>query len=108
MEKFFLSMNFQFLWTGVVGNSLSRYCPETGCPPEGCLEADLCMHIFGPVGIRWLNRDWTANDLLWLVLEAEKAVDSFVKILFIHQRLHLNCLVTQKSGDCCLFKSYAS
>lgn len=44
-----------------------------------CPKADLFLHTFGPIGIRWLNRDRIAKDLSWLVLEVEKAMNNLWK-----------------------------
>lgn len=91
MEKVSSSIHFQFPQIGLV----EIYYPNTAvrffCYQKNvCPKADLFPHTFGPIGIRWLNRDRMAKDLSWLVLEVEKAMNNFVEILFIRQRLLLN------------------
>jgi len=54
-----------------------------------CLRADLFPRVFGSTEMRWLNRDRTAEDLSWMLLEVDKAVNNFVKILFLYQGLQI-------------------
>lgn len=107
MEEVFSPLNFPFPQIGLI----EIYCQSPVLTLFAVyqktisLKADLFPHTLGPFGIRWLNRDRTARRLPWLVLEVEKAMNNFVKILFRHQRLRLHELVMQGSGDCCLFNS---
>lgn len=84
MEKVFSPLNFPFPQIGLI----EIYCQSPVLTlfavyqKTVSLKADLFPHTLGPFGIRWLNRDRTARRLPWLVLEAEKAMNNFVKILF--------------------------